>query len=533
MISVASSTVPTAIASVQASYAALPLPDTTKGLTGPVIHFCDCGTGASGSCVAGNDTTGNGSAANPYQSLAKAVTTLNAASSGTTIAMCQGGAFNATASYTINTTCTAGTTCFDLREYSPTTFSATAKPIINNSLSSILFTVQNGHGGVRFMNLSFKGNNTGSNELFFLWNAAHDVTIANNTIDSFSLPIDNENQTSATSNTNVTVTGNNITNSSVMGFLGGGNNQVLSYNYFEGNGTNDGSAYRNHSIYISSHNSVTGNYVIGNYVHGQYGSTCYGSQIVVHSIDSDLQIKGNYVAADASAANIHCWGIEVDNGAYAAGDTGAVISNNTILVGGNEGIVMNNCNTCEISNNLLVNNTSANYGGISVASQAHGSFNLNTNTTVKNNTIYFSPATSGSLQGITIGVEGSGYIVANNVISSAQSSGSLTCSNYTGGGLTPAAYTAINNQLCYKSSGTPTWEGGTGNSIVSWTGSTGFDTASIISSDPLFTAPTATPPNFVPNTGSPLIGAGTHTYTTTTDIVGTTRTNPPAIGAYE
>ena len=48
--------VPSSIADVQAGDAALPLPDTTAGMNKTPTYFCDCGTGASGSCVAGNDS---------------------------------------------------------------------------------------------------------------------------------------------------------------------------------------------------------------------------------------------------------------------------------------------------------------------------------------------------------------------------------------------------------------------------------------------------------------------------------------------
>src|SRR4030065_556223 len=121
--------IPTSIEAVAAAWAAEPM------RAGTVHYFCDCGTGASGRWVAGNNTNAGTSAAAPQQTLATGVSTLNSMPSGDTVALCKGGAFNALNGFNITrSTCAAGTTCVDLREYSPTTFVGTAKPIINNAV---------------------------------------------------------------------------------------------------------------------------------------------------------------------------------------------------------------------------------------------------------------------------------------------------------------------------------------------------------------------------------------------------------------
>ena len=534
-VSIISSTnivLPSSIATVANSWASTPLPDTANGMTGTVTHFCDCGSGASGSCVAGNDSTGTGTAENPYQSIAKAVSTLNAASRGDTVALCKGGAFNVVSGFNINTSCTAGSSCFDFREYSPTTFSATAKPIINNAAGAVtLFTIKNGFGGVRFLNLSLNGDNTNPGNLgFFIYNGGHDVTMGNLTMNSFPMAADNESGSGSSAvNNNITFTGNTVTNSSVIGYLGGGNNNIVSYNYFHGNG---GNSNRDHTIYIGTHVPVSNVQVVGNYIHGQFSPTCVGSPIVAHSIISGLSVSYNYITIDDALVTAGCWGIQLDNGSYTEGITftNAVVSGNTIVNGGNANIAIGQCVSCTISNNLLINNTSIAARGIYVpdgparTSPADG---VNTGTVIENNTIYFAPSSSGAFTGITVGVEGTKYVVSNNAIYSAQSSGSLTCFNY---GLALSAYAFSNNNLCYKTSGTPIWEATTGDSLAEWSSYSGFDTKSIVGIDPLFTnAPT----DFTPATGSPLIGAGNSTYAPPIDILGNARTPPITIGAYQ
>src|SRR4030067_3391138 len=63
------SPMPATIESVAAAWAAEPM------RAGTVHYFCDCGTGASGSCGARNNTNAGTSAAAPQQTLATAVST--------------------------------------------------------------------------------------------------------------------------------------------------------------------------------------------------------------------------------------------------------------------------------------------------------------------------------------------------------------------------------------------------------------------------------------------------------------------------
>ena len=119
----------------------------------------------------------------------------------------------------------------------------------------------------------------------FFYNGAHDVTMCNLDLDAFNMAVHNTSGGTAV-NTNIKLTGSNITNSSNIAYLGGGTNADLSYNIWEGNG---GNATLHHTIYLSTiGRDMT---VVGNYVHGQYGSTCLGGPFMGHaSIDGLIPV---------------------------------------------------------------------------------------------------------------------------------------------------------------------------------------------------------------------------------------------------
>jgi hypothetical protein len=107
----------------------------------------------------------------------------------------------------------------------------------------------------------------------------------------------------------------------------------------------------------------------------------------------------------------------------------------------------------------------------------------------------------------------------------------LQCYTYTGA---PSTFAFINNNHCY-SSATHSWEATQG-SLASWKSyatTQGWDKSSIETAPNFVNAIGATGYDFHPNTGSPLIGAGSHANAPTYDLTGvSTFGNPPDIGAY-
>jgi hypothetical protein len=518
---------PSSIAAVQAAYAA-------EAVRGTPHYFCDCGTGAAAGCVAGSDSNDGLSKDTPKRTLASAISTLNALTNTGTVALCQGGAFTGTGSnYLSNSHCTSGTTCFDLREYNPSTFSvaATVKPIINNASGAVtLFNIWNSsNGGFRIMNLRLQGANNGgdNNNGVFIYKGAHDVTFGNVEFDSFTLAFYDESTDGM--NSNVKLTGSFISNSYGQGLLGSSNNMEVSYNYWEGNGSNN---VFDHTIYISSAVEIYGVSIVGNYIHGQYGSTCQGTAMVAHAAIDGLNVSNNTIEIDSDKTTGGCYGIGFNNvtgNSHAVNYRNAVFSGNIIINGGNTSLTVSSCPGCVIENNLIIQDwASGGAIGIGIDATNRGSDDTNNGNIIRNNTIWFSSVLTGTGTGISLGGEGTGHVVSNNTISSAQTAGSVSCYKYP---LTLSSYTFINNNHCYSSVAN-TWEATRG-SLSAWRTTSGFDSASITGAPNFVNASSSTGYDFKPNTGSPLIGAGSSVYKSAMDILGTTRPTQPAVGAYE
>jgi parallel beta-helix repeat protein len=499
---------------------------------GTVSYYCDCGTGAQAGCVAGNDTNVGTSPSAPKRTIGNAITRFSSIAANDTVALCKGGAFNATGSLTIgNTTCTDA--CKDLREYTPTTFTGTAKPIINNASGEVrLFNFSGStKGGIRLLNLKLVGTpdpvskrNTG----FFFYSQAHDVTMCNLDMDAFDVAIYNE---SNNGNTNkIKLTGSLITNSRVQGFLGEGDNLTLNYNYWAGNGSTD---QFDHSVYFSSDSVTTINTeMIGNYVYGQYGNTCLGVAVVGHFGVDGFKFQNNVVEIDAAAASGGCYGV----GFSPANQTGAkyvrngVISGNKIINGGNIGFSIEGCDNCVIENNVIIQNWPSAYETIGMwinANSVRAGDDTGNGNLVRNNTIWFGPNATKGGTGIGFATQGTGHRVTNNSITYTATNASpngMNCFDYTA---PITAFLTSDNNHCF-SNATYEWGNGRGD-LAAWQAYSSLD-ANSKGGNPLFTnAPTS----FTPLTGSALISAGHVSYKSATDFNGTTRPATPAIGAFE
>lgn len=508
-------------------------------LSGTVHYYCDCGTGAQSGCRAGNDANPGTDPLLPRQTIANAAIFIRSqAGVNDTVALCKGGAFNATTSLNIGSSrCPTGTTCNDLREYTPTTFQGTAKPIINNAAGAVtLFYISGNVGGVRLLNLRLNGDNgaiRNGNRGFFFYSGPHDVTMCNLDMDGFDIAVTSDD--GIAQSTNIKLTGSHITNSRRMGYLGSGLNSEVSYNYWAGNGSSNG---LDHTLYISSSKPTSNVQVVGNYISGQYGPSCLGSIITVHGEFDGLTIEGNEINVDASAnVNGGCWGIDLNNGAYPIPIyfRHTSVSGNTLRNTGNAAIDVEDCPGCLIENNLIIENWfGAAYGIVAPAAAARTTpaDAVNTANIVRNNTIYFGPAFVnqwGGATGIKVGIEGTGHIISNNTVyyQSSTSSGNFSCFGYS---LPLGSYAFINNNHCY-SAAPYSWVAGRGglDAWKAYAAGSGFDSASF-TGNPSFTAVGT---EFTPTAVSPLIGKGNAANGSTHDITGKVRPSPPAIGAYE
>lgn len=541
------------IADKQAYWWNRPLPDTDAGMTGTVRRYCDCGTGSDPNCVQGNDTTGDGSDANPYRTVGAAATWITGGSSAAwdTVALCRGGAFptsgNLHAGTTVGTRCTVGTMCNDFRDYSSTQFTSTARPkIYVTGNDETVFSLSSGvagqynvpphyYNGVRIYNIEIQGqyttDSTDSSGIIVSNNA--DIGFYNNYVHDFKIGIYNSEYFGPTGN--MWAEANYIYHNADWGYIGASDYGGLNWNDIEKNGNQNA---LNHNVYISQGNALVHNFQFnGNYVTGVYGDGASdGTQVVSHSWSTAMQVKDNVVITpDAQIGG--GWGMAFSNRTGNPDPvtyTDAEFSGNIIQNGGNKMFTVTGCPNCLIASNILLMTATINgVTAMDIPDQANRGYTNevdNTANHIVNNTIYFGPNSGGASAniGIQVDTEGTNHVIANNAIYTAQTSGTFRCFNY---GLALTAYDFINNNDCYGSIITPTWEQNHGSTLADWqTYATAYSfDANSVTSNPNFTAVGT---NFHP-TGAPLSGAGNNTYKPTTDILGNTRPNPPAIGAYE
>ena len=545
------STTLNAITSVQAAWSATPLPS-----TGTTHYFCDCQTGASGNCVAGNDANAGTSASAPKQSIA-ALKAMLPLANGDTAAFCKGGYWTTTSNIAPNvTTCTAGTTCVDFRDYASPNFTSSAKPTIYmGSGGQQLWSVTSGRGGFRVFNMHFSSNNSGVSYGMSIEGNAHDVWFANNTVDGFPAVMYNNSNSGSGHNNHIYFEGNTLDNNRTFGYLGSSDNSTLSYNYMTRTGSDNG---YDHAIYLQSNgtgSAITNFTISGNYIEGGYNPSsgiCAGAVIIGHPGVDYLTVSNNYVYVDPS--HLHpdmqlgrqCYGISFDNGTNNPAPVfmrHTIFSGNTMVNTGDTGINVSSCPGCKIVNNTIIMDWSSTFQVTGIAFPgftARGQDDIGNNYTVSNNTIYYSAnmlSKNGNM-GLRSFGEGTGHVIANNAVYNAAPSGHVVCFVYA---LPLSSYSFVNNNACYGLHPATMLFAGTTASGNSWVGLTSwrsktrsykFDTGSI-TKNPLFTDPTNPIFNFTPRAGSPLIGTGNATHAPTMDALGNTRPYPPAIGAYE
>ena len=154
---------------------------------------------------------------------------------------------------------------------------------------------------------------------------------------------------------------------------------------------------------------------------------------------------------------------------------------------------------------------------------------------IRNNTIYFDNGGLGG-NGIVVGEEGTGHVVANNVIFTTTAPSSdqdkFVCLKLP---LGRAAYSFVDNNACaFPSSRSAFWEeSSSSGSLGAWQAvSGGFDKHSV-DGDPTFTRPGLGGFDFSAAAGSPLIAAGDAAHAPAKDLAGKPRPAPPDIGALQ
>lgn len=500
-------------AAASATCAAMPL-----RATGVTYYFCDCATGADPNCApnnaAANDANPGTDPSAPKRSWAAVVSRFNAMNAGDTIALCKGGAWTASSvANFLNPRCAAAanmrtganTTTCDLRDHAPP-WGGTARPIIRQTASANLLQFASGTmSGVRILNLDLEGGGGGpggsgdvGQRAVVTQGTITDFLICNNVINAWFLGI----HLLPDGASRIDIWGNRLTMNSLDAYLGSNINGTIDANYIDNNGSNVATA---HSIYLQGKAVTNFSFVNNQILRTGAPTVCDGTMLVVHDQYDGLNIENNIIDAGANAAG-NCWGMAIANGGYGTAEyyRNLTIRRNLITGFSYAPIYVSEAPGPIIENNVIVKPGSGT--GIQVPGAAHIALgDTTTNVTVRNNTIYFPSGASGT--GIAVGIEGTGHVIANNSVY--MTSGGTCFSTR----LAAGAYTFVGNDACYNG----TWD-------------TTYDNTTHITANPLYTNP---PTDFMPQTGSPLNGAGTATYSPSTDFYLKTRPSPPAIGAVE
>lgn len=535
------------IRALQDYYANLPY------LTGTKHYFCNCGTGAATGCTdnEGNDADDGLTIATAKQSLSAAKTVYNALGVNDSVLLCKGGAWADTGGWRpqLNYGTCAGQICNEIREYSPTVTAETAKPFIDFTGAPWGFEIYGagtsgtppGYGSVRIMNLSILGDGIGVRPGVWVLYGGHDVLIANNDIYGFYDGVYVNGTGSSGDSPNVTTIANNISESTTQGFIGNATNNHVQFNYMINNGSDDSS---DHQIYIGVNGTgpITGGIIQGNYMTGRVGGgNCAGTAIVGHSSTDGLQIVDNYIDEPSSVIGT-CYGIGMTDGdghfppAEFEQFSNMYIARNILINAGQTGITVDACPNTVIEDNLLVfynSSTGVGIDGMGLNQTKSGNTTCN-NLTIRNNTVAYMNTPAGNVIGIQITNEGTGHVVANNIVYSTQTGSTLSCYYYP---LTLTSYAFINNNNCYSATASYNWEATRG-SLASWqsassgalyAGASGDETGKSVYGNPAF-VDTA---NLIYRPTAVVTGAGDNTNKAPLDLYLVPRPNPPTMGAVE
>jgi hypothetical protein len=531
--------VSSSVAAAAQACASMPL-----STTGTVYYACDCGSGADASCKAGNDASDGKTPATAWRTYQKAQAQFSSLNAGDTIAFCRGGSFTGNTNVWSNTKCKAGTPC-TVRDYVPSGGSASLPaPKLNGAKFNLW---NNGNAiheeGLQILNLAMDGGGTVDFGVL-AGNDISDMLICNVSFNAYGVGVyfagsNPPNAGSDGKNYRLVLRGSKITNSTDMGFLGACTDCAVEYNLFDHNG--DANAL-DHDIYVGgvedgnkNYYTATGERVIGNELYHAAqgtGNLCVGNPLVVHGNHDGLVVEGNFIHQDIGTADNGCWGIAVGPGYPNVAESfkNVVVTGNTIENVGNISILMASCQNCVVENNLIIQGQTA-FGSTGIQAHYNGSREsvdqAQTAVQILNNTIYFNTPAPTNV-GINVGLEGSNYVIASNVIIGAGST-QLSCLNYD---LATSAYYSDYNDCWTQSGGLKSWDTHSSNSLAAWQSSTGLDKHSK-NVDPMVKAAAMVNYDFHPASGSPLIGAADPTHSAKTDYAGNQRPSPADIGAFQ
>jgi hypothetical protein len=330
--------------------------------------------------------------------------------SGDTVAFCRGGAWaNTTGSGVRNANCTASNTC-DIRDYIPSWGNANSpRPIIQTGNGKTLFFVGTpgpSHGGYRFWNLDIREGPdfTAGQGIFFFAGDVHDIDMCNLRMDGSYMSINL--QPSGAYNTKFSIRNSQFLNTGFGAVYGSPTGSIFESNVFQNNGLI--STPQMHTIYFIV---LTGGEapvdspgeVIFRNNDVRTDTRCGGVMLVIHGqfISTRLTFENNQVST--TSTNPNCYGIQTASSARPGEFHNVVLRRNRITMAGPTALELSCCQDCAATDNVIVG-SGVNFN---TASTCNGG-PPGSRVTAQNNTLFNSS--------VTIGNQGSGYIVENNAV---------------------------------------------------------------------------------------------------------------------
>jgi len=505
--------------------------------------FCDCQAGADTNCAVGSDAADGLTHATARQTQNAARTTFNALPAGDQVRLCRGGAFPITSASYVNTNATTGNPV-TFTDYASSVFTPVvdAKPILTLSADASGFDF--GSAGIQqgyvFSNLDVRCvacTTNGTSFGFFLFQGnglINDVTLDNVDVDGFRINVYASNPPGS----NLTIRNSNITNSWVIGFLGGTDPMLIEDNYFAANGKN-GTPFE-HNIYLSSGGNIIVRrnelYQASLDVNGDCATTSLVSHTNNPSITNVL-IQNNYVHEDIGKVTAGCWGISVvpGNGGNPETFYNYTFDGNTVVNFGGAHVRCTSCQNPIFENNVSISyqtfDTSGVYAGPGPAEDG-----LTTNVTMRNNVSYFGPNVNSATGAYLRSTTGTNVMVSN--ASYYDGTGAFGCINVGGTVTDNTVYTDIDNNVCfYPNTGSGEFSSSYGN-LAAWRTASIFGDASQ-NVDPGYTNPVLFDLSSASGT-SGMVGSGHATLSSPTAIFGqiplltsVTRGTSPDSGGYQ
>lgn len=522
-------------------------------------YVSDCGTGADNKCVAGNDLNTGNSPAAPWKTCAKVTERFPLLAAGDQILFARGSAQNACKLYYLSNLNSRAANPIVIGAYLPSWANdTTAIPILNGTTSTYtLGLINSGYSthdeGYVVQDLHFVGSGiTSTLPAMMMSNDVDYVTIRRVEIEGYRLGIQCDGGTNnplAPGSDGVTehivIRDSNIHHNRGIGVLSACSDMLIENNRFDNNGV----GMLDHHIYLtnsgvnkvaaaSTQVVVRGNTLTNNSAYANATAAlptpglCGAVAIVAHGIQNGLVIENNSVVEPTIPANGSCWGISVDSGGYGAkeGFSNVAIRGNTVINYA-LGIGLDLCDTCTIENNYIYSDRAAS-AGIAAPSKYFDAAvlgnTLNSNLTVRNNTVYLKKPTYGSV-GLRVSRDGANHTVVSNLVYFGAGSTSTTACFNTADLLT-TAFASFDYNLCYFSAANGVWD--TTRTTIAAQRAAGLDAHSQ-TANPMLATPIAPSFTLTVRSNSPTINGGHPTSSSKLSLGGLRRDSTSDIGAHQ